>query len=285
MKINAILPFLIPVAIAGGLIGYNETNNNILLTMLSNNSSPQIQNITEENQKIKVSDLNTDEISNTTNSFSSSELAEGFVLSEIPADAQCQVGTNNNYIVCTSLSELMDYFRNVPVKPQELQYKNHTKIDYYPFPDKEINKTPNRFGSTASAGGQGNYKELRKSLMDASVGYFDIHFEEKNVNSNTNTNVNETDVSDKIEESSSEISNSVEKADFILDKVNYVRTLNDPKEINISEQDYTTFVSNYEYLINNNGTISQLKINDTDLKKIQDAASYAPIVISLIENR
>lgn len=44
MKLNAILPFLIPVVIAGGLIGYNEMNDNVLLEMLKNDSA-QIQNI------------------------------------------------------------------------------------------------------------------------------------------------------------------------------------------------------------------------------------------------
>ena len=44
MKLNAILPFLLPVLIAGGLIGYNEMNDNVLLEMLKNDSA-QIQNI------------------------------------------------------------------------------------------------------------------------------------------------------------------------------------------------------------------------------------------------
>lgn len=40
MKLNAILPFLIPVIIAGGLIGYNEMNDNTLLNVLTG-SQPQ----------------------------------------------------------------------------------------------------------------------------------------------------------------------------------------------------------------------------------------------------
>jgi hypothetical protein len=48
MKINTILPFLIPVIIAGGLITYNEMNDNVLLEMLNTiNVNSQIQNTTE----------------------------------------------------------------------------------------------------------------------------------------------------------------------------------------------------------------------------------------------
>ena len=48
MKMNTILPFLIPLVVVGALITYNEMNDNALLAMLNNNNNPQTQNITEK---------------------------------------------------------------------------------------------------------------------------------------------------------------------------------------------------------------------------------------------
>ena len=47
MKMNTILPFLIPLVVVGALITYNEMNDNALLAMLNNNNNPQTQNITD----------------------------------------------------------------------------------------------------------------------------------------------------------------------------------------------------------------------------------------------
>lgn len=69
MKLNAILPFLLPVLIAGGLIGYNEMNDNVLVEMLKNNST-QIQNF-NQNQVAEIEQIEqpnvTQEAENTSN--------------------------------------------------------------------------------------------------------------------------------------------------------------------------------------------------------------------------
>lgn len=69
MKLNAILPFLLPVLIAGGLIGYNEMNDNALLEMLKNDSI-QIQNF-DQNTVVEIEQIEQpniiQETENTTN--------------------------------------------------------------------------------------------------------------------------------------------------------------------------------------------------------------------------
>lgn len=69
MKLNAILPFLLPVLIAGGLIGYNEINDNALLKVLKNKST-QIQNIDQntvaETEQVEQPNI-IQETENTTN--------------------------------------------------------------------------------------------------------------------------------------------------------------------------------------------------------------------------
>lgn len=44
MRINTVLPIIIPITIALGLIGYNEMNDNILLKTLKDNTQTNIVN-------------------------------------------------------------------------------------------------------------------------------------------------------------------------------------------------------------------------------------------------
>ncbi len=59
MKLNAILPFLIPVVIAGGLIVYNEMNDNVLLNMLNSSNSKKEINVIPQTSELPQGQVST----------------------------------------------------------------------------------------------------------------------------------------------------------------------------------------------------------------------------------
>lgn len=162
MKLNAILPFLIPVIIVGGLIGYNEMNNNVLIKQLSNKTQ-----ITKNNE---------------------------------PA--------------------------------------------------------------------------LEGNLKDVSSGI--------------STNISE--VNKNIDVINDNQSYLVKDAEFILDKINYVQTLDSVEQIDIPDEDYNKIISasnsiqEYAKSFYENPTENKLNLSGQDIQKIQNANSFAPTLISLLDN-
>ncbi len=143
---------------------------------------PASGSITEESQAIKKESTSSILSLPRFTELPSYQLADTFD-EKLPEDAQCTYSLNKDYIVCTSLSELMDYVRPVAIDERELEYKSESSIRYYPLPDFITNQSLERYGEgstrfSKSSGGSG-YEEYNISLVDDQVGLFDINIEEE----------------------------------------------------------------------------------------------------------
>jgi hypothetical protein len=174
------VPFLsiigqdISAKIIGETLGVIETTDEENLELISENSNLPTSNIKD------TLALSLNSNSNQVLSAGDSELGNGFLgNSQLPNDIICSVGINNTYVVCTSFRESMDYFRSLPVYPEELLNKDLETLIYHDIPILQIEDIENRYNGSFSEMRIGNYFEVEMELINANVGYFDINFEEK----------------------------------------------------------------------------------------------------------
>lgn len=151
-----------------------------------------------------VSGSGIDNVSDVSSLVNTNELANGFLInSELPDDVECSIGINNTYVVCTSLSKLTDYFRSLPLYPEDSLVKNAHNLAHHEIPKDEILKLENRYSGSSAGSNFGEYSELELELVDRTVGIFDVSFEEKK------------DVYIKIQESTEETSQDSEEVDSV----------------------------------------------------------------------
>ncbi len=115
-------------------------------------------------------------------------------------------------------------------------------------------------------------------------------YEEGNVTESNPGLVTDTDkLQGKIVENDSQI-DLIKNAEYILGKAEYIQALDSVEDINIKDDEYHRIVSAsnslkaYAESFYGNPTKNTLVLSQKDIDKIQNAYSFAPTIISLIDN-